>query len=133
MREVQFRKEFTILYNFSLKARHTNQDNYRSSHSKVITEATLKTALLTPVIPPSLHRSCWQQKKSKLSNWKNSAMSFILHWDAFQQEEVLNLPTKKKKKEIEQIKRILKVIPFLVQRENHCLDCHVLAFLASSV
>lgn len=72
----------------------------------VSTEAILKAALLSPGIALSLHKSCWQQKKSKLSNWKNSAISFILHWDAFQQEEVLNLPTK----EIKQIKRILKAI-----------------------
>lgn len=58
----------------------------------VSTEAILKAALLSPGIALSLHKSCWQQKKSKLSNWKNSAISFILHWDAFQQEEVLNLP-----------------------------------------
>lgn len=118
-----------ILYNFSLKVRHTNQDYYRSIHNMVITEAILKAALLTLVIVLSLHKSCWQQKNSKLSNWKNSAISFTLHWDAFQQAKVLNLP--KKKKKIKQIKRILKVIPFLVQRENHCLDCHILAFLAS--
>lgn len=97
MQEVQLRKELTILYHFGLKVQHTNQDYYRSIHNMVITEAILKAALLSPVTAPSLHKSCWQQKKSKLSNWKNSAISFILHWDVFQQEEVLNLPTRKRK------------------------------------
>lgn len=93
-----------ILYNFSLKVRHTNEDYYRSIHNMVTTEAILKAALLTPVIALSLHKSCWQQKNSKLSNWKNSAISFILHWDAFQQEEVLNLPAKQKKNKLNRLR-----------------------------
>lgn len=80
-----------------------------------IREAILKAALLTPVIALSLHRSCWQQKNSKLSNKKESAISFTLHWDAFQQEKVLNLPMEQKK--ITQIKRVLTVTLFLVQTE----------------
>lgn len=89
---MKHRKELMVLCNFNLKGQLTNQDYYRSIHNMANTEATLKVALLTPVIAPSLHRSCWQQKNSKLSNWKKSAISFILHWDAFQQEKVLNLP-----------------------------------------
>lgn len=96
MREVQFRRELMIVYDFSSKVQHTNRDCYRSIHNMVITEAILKAALLTPVIALPLHKSCWQQKKSKLSNWKNSAISFTLHWEFFQQEEVLNLPGEKK-------------------------------------
>lgn len=89
---MQYRKELMVLCNFILKGQLTNEDCYRSIHNMAITEAILKAALLTPVIALSLHRSCWQQKNSKLSNWKKSAISFTLHWDAFQQEEVLNLP-----------------------------------------
>lgn len=111
----------------SWTAGHTDQDRYRSIHSMVTTEAILKAALSTPGITPSLHRSCWQQKNSKLSNWKNSAISFMLHWDVFQQEEVLNLPKKKKKETNKKKKILLKEIPFWYG-ENHCPDCHILAF-----
>lgn len=93
---MQHRKELMLLCDFDLKGQFTNQDYYRSIHNMAVTEAILKAALLTPVIALSLHRSCWQQKNSKLSNWKKSAISFILHWEYFQQEKVLNLPMEQK-------------------------------------
>lgn len=70
VQEVQLREELImILYDFSLEIQHRDQDCYRSIHNMAITEAILKAALLTPVTVPSLHKSCWQQKYSKLSNW----------------------------------------------------------------
>lgn len=107
---MQYRKELMVLCYFILKGQVTNQDYYRSIHNMASTEAILKAALLTPVMALSLHRSLWQQKNSKLSSRKESAISFTRHWDFFQQEKVLNLPMKQKK--IEQIKRVLTVTPF---------------------
>lgn len=104
-----------VLCHFILKEQLTNQDYYMSIHNMAITEAILKAALLTPVIALSLHRSCWQQKNSKLSNRKESAISFVLHWDFFQQEKVLNLPVEPKK--LNRLREYLTVTLFLVQTE----------------
>lgn len=105
-----YRKELMVLCNFILKGQLTNQDYYRSIHNMAITEAILKAALLTPVIALSLHRSCWQQKNSKLSSRKESAISFTLHWDVFQQEKVLNLPNFSCKQVSSVVKQVLLVL-----------------------
>lgn len=99
-----------VLCHFILKEQLTNQDYYMSIHNMAITEAILKAALLTPVIALSLHRSCWQQKNSKLSNRKESAISFVLHWDFFQQEKVLNLPNFNCKQVSSDVKHVLLVL-----------------------